>query len=475
MEGRSKKAYADHSPFTDNEANTVKHQSNLARLADLSIHDWYRFVFAYSDEIITGLVDEFDITQDDLIVDPFNGTGTTTLAAKKLGIDAIGTDTSPASVLSAQTKTNWDVELAEFRTRRSEVLETIQPVFKQISAAGNTTLDSFTDADAETVDLSRYDFTEPEKTPKGWLSEKPLQKMTVLRHHIETLPDDAVTDLFRLAMIAILPESVGNVRFGPEATRDRTQEGDKDVYTIFKSKLADMEQDLQQVQDAVDSGELQPGATEILHADARRLADTLKNDSQLLNTDKHDGEVDYIITSPPYPAEHDYTRNQRLELIWLGVCDDNTDLQKIKKLNIRSHTKNIYVADNEGEQTNIRQNDRVDAIITEMETIIEEENITHGFGQYYPRVIEEYFAGMLHHFEQVYELLADGGKAAYVVGDSGSYWQVEVETAKILAELAETRVGFTDPQIRLWRNMAATTADYDDIEENILVLTKPEE
>lgn len=459
----------------DNEAETLKHQSNLARLSDLSIHDWYRFVYAYSDEIITGLVEEFEITQDDLVIDPFNGTGTTTLATKKLGIDAIGTDTSPASVLSAKAKTNWDVDIEEFRKRRSELLSTLQPIFKQISSEGNTTLDSFGDSTNEEIDLSKYDFSEPEKTPKGWLSEKPLKKMKVLRYHVKEMPDDDVTDLFRLAMIAILPEDVGNVRFGPEATRDRKQEGDKDVYSILKKKLDKMEQDLEQVQEAIGSGKVEPGETEILRADARELADTLRSESRLLNTDKHEGEIDYLITSPPYPAEHDYTRNQRLELIWLGVCDDNKDLQKIKKMNIRSHTKNIYVADDEGEQTNIRENDRIDAIVSEMENIIEEENISHGFGQYYPRVIEEYFAGMLHHFEQVYDLMAEGGKAAYVVGDSGSYWQVEVETAEILAELAEERVGFADPQIRLWRNMAATTADYDDVEENILILTKPEQ
>lgn len=457
----------------DNEADTLKHQSNLARLQDLSIHDWYRFVYAYSDQVVTGLVDEFGITQDDLVVDPFNGTGTTTLTAKQLGIDAIGMDTSPASVLAARAKTNWAVDLDEFRERRSELLSTVQPIFTQISAEGNTTLDSFGDATSEQFDLSKYDFSEPEKAPKGWLSEKPHKKMQVLRHHVEALPADETTDLFRLAMIAILPEDVGNVRFGPEATRDRKQEGDKDVYSIFRKKLDKIEHDIEQIQEAVESEEVRPGETEILRADARKLADTLRSESRLFNSDRHEGEIDYLITSPPYPAEHDYTRNQRLELVWLGVCDDNADLQKIKKMNIRSHTKNIYVADDEGEQTNIRENDRIDAIVTEMETIIEEENISHGFGQYYPRVIEEYFAGMLHHFEQVYDVMAEGGKAAYVVGDSGSYWQVEVETAEILAELAEERVGFTEPQIRLWRNMAATTADYDDVEENILVLTKP--
>jgi hypothetical protein len=57
--------------------------------------------------------------------------------------------------------------------------------------------------------------------------------MKVLQHHVEEMPEDEVTDLFRLAMLAILPEDVGNVRFGPEATRDRKQQGDKDVYSIL--------------------------------------------------------------------------------------------------------------------------------------------------------------------------------------------------------------------------------------------------
>ncbi len=458
----------------DDEAETLKHRSNIARLDDVSIHDWYRFVYAYSDRVITDLVDEFGITDEDLLLDPFNGTGTTTLAAKKLGIDAIGTDTSPACVLAARAKTNWDVDLTEFRTRRSELLDTLDPIFRRISAEGNTTLSSFGSSDGEDVSLAEYDFSEPEKLPKGWLSEKPLKKMKVLRYHVEEMPDDEVTDLFRLAMIAVLPEDVGNVRFGPEATRDRSQEGDEDVYTILKNKLEDVERDLERVQEAVENGDLVPGETEVIRADARTFAGQLRARSEILNSDEHEGEIDYVITSPPYPAEHDYTRNQRLELVWLGVCDDNEDLQAIKKTNVRSHTKNIYVDDDEGEQVNIRENDRIDAIVSEMETIIEEEDVQHGFGQYYPRVIEEYFAGMQRHFEQVYDLLAPGGKAAYVVGDSGSYWQVEVKTAEILWEIAEERVGFEAPAVTLWRNVQATTADYDDVEENVLILTKPD-
>jgi hypothetical protein len=455
----------------DNEEVTLEHKSNVARLDDTDIHDWYRFVFAYSDRVITELADEFGITQDDLILDPFNGTGTTTVAAKKLGIDAIGTDASPASVLAGQCKTNWDVDVDMFCKRADELLATVKPVFDEISSEGNQTLNSFgEDAVEHDVDLSKYDLSEPEKTPKDWLPQKVMEKMLVLRHEVNQLPDDDETDLIRLAMIAILPEEIANIGFGPEPYKVSGPD-DKNVHTILSNKLDKMERDLRRVQSAVSEGELVPGDSEVLLADARILGKTLTEDSKLY--DKHGG-VDYVITSPPYPAEHDYTRAQRLELVWMGILEDNQDLQKIKKQNLRSNTKNIYVDDDDGEQANIRENESVDAIMSEMEQILEEEDITHGFGQYYPRVVEEYFGGMQRHFEQLYDLMNEGGKGAYVVADQASYWQVEIATGEILAEIAEERVGFEVEGIKHWRSLHATTGKGEQLPEEILVFRKPE-
>ena len=457
----------------------MEHESNVARLDDTAVHDWYRFVFAYSDRVVTELVDEFGITQADLVFDPFNGTGTTTVAAKKLGIDAIGTDASPASVLAGQRKTDWEVDADLFRERADELLATVEPVFTEISATGNRRLDSFGGETVDhDVDLSKYDLSEPAKTPKGWLPETVMEKLLVLRHEVDRLPDDDVTELLRLAMIAILPEEVANVRFGPEPYKVDGPD-DKNVHAIFSDKLDEIERDLRRVQRAVSEGELMPGDSErsapgdseVFLADARTVGETLPEESTLF--ERHGG-IDYVITSPPYPAEHDYTRAQRLELVWMGVLENNQDLQRIKKQNLRSNTKNIYVDDDDGERTNIRDNERVDAIVTEMEQIIDEEEITHGFGQYYPRVVEEYFGGMQRHFEQLYGLLNEGGKGAYVVADQASYWQVEIPTGEILAEIAGDRVGFEIEGIEHWRSLHATTGKGERLPEEILVFRKPE-
>lgn len=450
----------------------MKYQSNIQRLSSTSIHDWYRFVYAYSDQLVEDLLDEFEADRDDLVLDPFNGTGTTTVVAKRNGIDSIGLDASPAGVLAGKVKTTWTIDIEDLHQRRIELQQTIEPVFKRISAEGNTTLESFGGAsDVEDVSLESYNFEYPDKVGKGWLSEKPLRKMLVLRHHVDQLPDDDITDVIRLAMVAILPEDVGNVGFGPEIYKVSKQE-DVDVLSLFDKKMDKIERDLKEIQSVIADG-FEPGTTEVFNADARVMADELRSKSDLLNQDKHAGEVDYVITSPPYPAEHDYTRNQRMELVWLGVLEDNQDLQRIKKRNIRSNTKNIYVKDDDGEQTHIRDLDSVDEIVTEMEQIIDDKDISHGFGQYYPRVIEEYFGGMQRHFEQLYELLADGGKAAYVVADQASYWQVQVATGEILGEIAEKRAGFDIEGIVPWRKVAATTGRREDLEEEMLIIRKP--
>lgn len=446
----------------------MDNKSNIGRLDETAVHDWYRHVYAYSDRIIADLADEWEIGEGDLLLDPFNGTGTTTVAAKRLGVDCIGADVNPVGVLAGRAKTNWSVDLEEFRRRRERLFDAIESPLRQISGEGHTTIASFTKTGEEEVDLSQYDFEPSPKLPEGWLSEKPRRKMHVLKHHVDDMADDGVTDLFRLAMVSILPEEVANVSFGPEAYRTDPKE-DVDVYRVYARKLDKMERDLRRLQGAVDAGRLEPGETEIIQADAREVGDVLKAESDLLA--EHD-DVDCVITSPPYPAEHDYTRNQRLEMVWMDAIWDNDDLRDLKQQSIRSHTKNIYATDDTGERLSIRDNDSVDEIVTALEEKLAERGDVSGFEESYPRVAEEYFAEMVEHLDSVYGILADGGRAGYVVADQQSYWNVPIETGRILGELAENRVGFEVEETKLWRNLQSTTGQAEELAEEILVLRK---
>lgn len=435
-----------------------------------STHNWYDFVYSYDPQLIHTLIDELNITTNDLVYDPFTGTGTTVLTCKQHGIDAIGTDTSPASTLSATVKTTWNINIDAFSTRKEKLLNTLRPALKSVTATNRTTLQDYTNSSPDPpLPLTAYNFTKPQTLPEGWLHELTRKHATVIKHHINQQPDDAITDAFRLALIAILPESLANIRFAPEVTRNKDTPPHIDAYTPFKNKITQIQTDLRKITRENNCTQISPGTTSIHCTDARNASDLIMDKNQLF--ERH-GSINYVITSPPYPSEHDYTRNQRLELLFLDHCRTTTELQSLKKQNIRSHTKNVYADDSAGENVNIHDNTKVHEIVTEMEKIITQENITHGFGQTYPRVVEEYFGGMVHHLQDTATILSESGSAAYVVADSGSYWQVEIPTSEILGELAVNKTPFSSSKTKHWRDITTTTADYDTIPEKILILTK---
>jgi hypothetical protein len=176
--------------------------------------------------------------------------------------------------------------------------------------------------------------------------------------------------------------------------------------------------------------------------------------------------ISYVICSPPYPTEHDYTRNSRLELAFLEEVLDLESLRCIKKTMIRSHTKGIYVGDDD--QALVNNNELIKALVLVLEPKVKKK--THGFAKLYPKVVKEYFGGMKRHFKSIRPFLADGAQCAYVVGDQSSYLRVHIPTAKILSQIAE-EVGFKTVEIKHWRSRWSTTTSRE-VHEHILILKK---
>lgn len=62
---------------------------------------YYRYYAGYNDGFVQDILDRIDIPADGLVVDPWNGAGTTTAAALASGFHARGYDINPAAVLIA--------------------------------------------------------------------------------------------------------------------------------------------------------------------------------------------------------------------------------------------------------------------------------------------------------------------------------------------------------------------------------------
>jgi hypothetical protein len=99
---------------------------NAVQKIDLPIHGWYRFVLSFPPHLVRQYITKLKIGSDDLLLDPFCGTGTTLVEAKLNLIPSIGCDAHPFAALVSRVKTNWAVDATLLRAVLKRVLRRAQ-------------------------------------------------------------------------------------------------------------------------------------------------------------------------------------------------------------------------------------------------------------------------------------------------------------------------------------------------------------
>ncbi len=440
--------------------STIQNGRKKQSLSNDDVHNWYRFVLSFPDRLVGEMCRRFSVGQGDIVLDPFCGTGTTLVECKKKGIDSIGIEANPACVFASKVKTTWNLDVGELHTAAEAVVGRARSVCDELTFSGRHFFAAAFNADSlkqQLLDKSQEGqyFISSGMLKRGWISEVPLYKTLSLLNEIKSVEvGPKVRDVLKLALVAILVEEVGNVSFGPEIYVSRRKE-DVDILGAFRKKIERINSDIERLKTIYVIGQSQ-----VLSGDARECADVLiRNNME---------SVDFVITSPPYPTEKDYTRQTRLELVFLGYVYGTKSLRYIKKSMIRSHSKGIYKSDSDGKWVaNIPE---VRAIVDELRAKIA--NKTYGFAKLYPRIIEEYFGGMYRHLTSLWQVLRSGGQCAYVVGEQRTYLQTYTPTGKLLGILAE-RIGFEVEDILTWRVRRGTTGSGKEIKEEIVILRKP--
>lgn len=427
------------------------------------VHDWYRFVLAYPDHLVTEMLERLDVKPGDLVLDPFCGTGTTLVECKKLNIDAVGIEANPVCRLASQVKTNWDLTPQRLRDVKDTIVNRITPKDEALSFSSQPLFaDTYQTKELKEKLLAqspeaRY-FISSGMLERGWMSEVPFYKSVLLLNEIKKFAagklDESVLTALQIALASILVESAANVSFGPEIYVSGRKEN-ADVLQAFSEKVDKMATDLEVVQNLASTSH-----TQVIEGDAR-LCDRVLHENAV-------SSVDFVITSPPYPTEKDYTRQTRLELVFLGYVHGRKSLQRVKKAMVRSHSKGIYKADDDGQH--VAHIPEIRAIVDELrEKVVDK---TYGFAKVYPRIIEEYFGGMHRHLDSLFKVLNKGGKCAYVVGDQRTYLRTYTPTGEILALLAQ-RIGYHVLDSLVWRIRQGTTGSGKPIKEEIVILERP--
>ena len=81
--------------------------------ADSGSHGWHRYVGRFPAQLVRAIINSFALKQDDVLLDPFCGSGTTLVEARLLGIPAIGIEISPLSAMMSRVKSTFPDKIQE--------------------------------------------------------------------------------------------------------------------------------------------------------------------------------------------------------------------------------------------------------------------------------------------------------------------------------------------------------------------------
>ncbi len=369
---------------------------NVLLAQDAPAHDWYRFVLSFPPHLVRDYAHRFGLDGRHRLLDPFCGTGTTLVEAKKLGIPSVGLEAVGVSRFAAATKVDWSPDPDGLAAHARFVA---QRALVELAADGIS--DEPMQSPPPGVRLRSLPTQTAKLLLKNSISPLPLHKVLVLKDVLESEADAAFASHEFLALARVLPTDVGNLRFGPEVGLGKIKQ-DACVVNRWLSCVLSMSDDLRH-----------------LGALSTPLARAMDGDARTVNKHIAPNSIDAVITSPPYPNEKDYSRTVRLESVILGYIREKAELQAMKRGLVRSNTRGVYRHDDD--DLWIKGDPEVERIANAIEARRVALGKESGFERMYHRVTKLYFGGMARHFASLGKVLRPGARLAYVVGDQASY------------------------------------------------------
>ena len=362
----------------------------------LPIHRWFRYSAGFSADWVEKIITELE---PKIILDPFAGSGTVSLAADKLGIKSYGIEAHPFVYRLAKGKIAWAVNTWDFSESINEIkclAELLRPKLPE---------------------------TIPVLLRKCYTDERLLDLLKIKEAYLKIAPSlsEELQSLIFLAICAILRPSshVGTAQWQyilPNKQKSRINE----PFDALDKQIAMMKADIFQMQSLVRSSQVT-----FLQEDARSLKSI------------PDKLIDLVITSPPYANNYDYADATRLEMTFWGEIDSWSDLHEtVRKFLICSSSQ--HASKDRLKLDELISESVLDPIRDELIPVcqkLEEIRGTKGGNKAYHTMIAAYFIDMGFVFHTLRRVTASNCKICFVIGDSAPYG-IYVPVEKWLGKLA---------------------------------------
>lgn len=432
----------DHTPIVDYRRGKASSADNFP------VHNWFNFVLGYSPEFPEFMFEKLELNSKSVVADPFSGSGTTLVCAKSLGIKSVGVEANDYFHFAASVKTNWKLNSKEIH----ENFEIISKKFKSRYARFNWDSPNPTNSNSKKKSFVELALKHrPDMLDVRYISDHTFAQFCLLNEVLSSYDwgSTKMRDLYFFAMSSILVPA-SNIRYGPGFGVSKKVQV-VDVFSRFEKKMDRIMVDLE---------------SQVVSKNKNVSSKVYLGDSRRLSNYLDEASLDAMITSPPYPGDHEYTKHSRLELIFGNYAQSLTEFRTIKKRMLTGSTTNIYREDNLGEL--VASLKSIAEVTSEIDARLEADGATSGFEKLYSKLVREYFGGMYLVFEEARKVLKEGAPFSLLVSDSHAFKMVHISTAAILAEVA-ILAGFKTAEIELWQLKKTTSHGYQ-LMENILTV-----
>ncbi|HEX3739425.1 MAG TPA: hypothetical protein VHV29_06835 [Terriglobales bacterium] len=345
----------------------------------LPVHRWFRYSAGFSASWVESII---KATSGKVVTfDPFAGSATTLLAAETAGAESWGIEAHPFVYRVARAKLHYRTDPQLYLRK----IETLVRTAEEIKP-----------------DLETY----PSLIRKCY-SDEALAHLDKLRRGFEQVRDDSpASELAWMTLIAILRKvsSAGTAQWQyilPKKQKRTTT----NVTTAFAEFSRTIYHDMRQ------SSSVSGPAANLLLGDARGCAGV-----------PH-GEINLVITSPPYPNNYDYADATRLEMSFMREIDGWGDLQEsVRKYLIRSCSQ--HVPESSIDLGSVLQTPELAPIRGELESVcrqLADIRETKGGRKTYHLMIACYFRDLALTWHSLRSVCTSPSRVCFVIGDSAPY------------------------------------------------------